>query len=622
MLNIFRSSRSNVLVWILLGLLIVGLTGFGLSGTVSGLSSQNVARVGDEGVETDTFMRALQNEISRIQQQTGQPIGMAQAQEFGIDRQVLSSLVGLAALDNKAAEMGISVGDEAVREAVLTMPQFAGADGFSQEQYNFALSNQGLTPKEFEADVRKGLTRDVLRQSLVSGTQVPVAVVDRILDYAGETRTFSYVTLTPELITDAPEPPTEADIQAAYAADPDGFQSQEAREVTAAVLTVEEFAESIEVTQEDLQAEYEARQELFDQPARRIVDRLVFSSTEEALTAKARIEAGEVTLADLAAERGLSAQDISQGAVEEADLSGAAKDMVFAEDAPGLVGPVASSLGPALFQINAIIPARVVPLEDVEDILRRSIATILAEDEIADLIDDIDDLVAGGATIEEVANESALILRRVSVTETPGEGLLGDAGFRTEVFEAEIGEERDLISLDDGGLAVVRVEGVTAPTRLPLDAVRDEIAETLTAEANTVALRRLADAVLTAMSDGQSFAAATAAAGYTLETVGPLTRNDQAPGLGFEALEHGFEMSLNKATVLDAPEGVLLMHADDISPFDPDAQGNEGLRDQVIQAFAEQRANDLFGSYLSAVQNSTPLSVNDRLIGELLDYYR
>ncbi|MEM9270526.1 MAG: SurA N-terminal domain-containing protein, partial [Pseudomonadota bacterium] len=122
MLNIFRSSRSNVLVWILLGLLIVGLTGFGLSGTVSGLSSQNVARVGDEGVETDTFMRALQNEISRIQQQTGQPIGMAQAQEFGIDRQVLSSLVGLAALDNKAAEMGISVGDEAVREAVLTMP--------------------------------------------------------------------------------------------------------------------------------------------------------------------------------------------------------------------------------------------------------------------------------------------------------------------------------------------------------------------------------------------------------------------------------------------------------------------------------------------------------------------
>ncbi|MEM9268340.1 MAG: peptidyl-prolyl cis-trans isomerase, partial [Pseudomonadota bacterium] len=390
----------------------------------------------------------------------------------------------------------------------------------------------------------------------------------------------------------------------------------------AAVLTVEEYAESIEVTQEDLQAEYEARQELFDQPARRIVDRLVFASTEEALTAKARIEAGEVTLADLAAERSLSAQDISQGAIEEADLSGAAKDVVFAEDAPGLVGPVASSLGPALFQINAIIPARVVPLEDVEDILRRSIATILAEDEIADLIDDIDDLVAGGATIEEVADESALILRKVSVTETPGEGLLGDSGFRTEVFEADIGEERDLISLDDGGLAVVRVEGVTAPTRLPLDAVRDEIAETLTAEANTVALRRLADAVLTAMSDGQSFAAATAAAGYTLETVGPLTRNDQAPGLGFEALEQGFEMSLNQATILDAPEGVLLMHADDISPFDPDAQGNEGLRDQVIQAFAEQRANDLFGSYLSAVQNSTPLSVNDRLIGELLDYYR
>ncbi|MEO1551295.1 MAG: SurA N-terminal domain-containing protein, partial [Pseudomonadota bacterium] len=214
MLNIFRSSRSNILVWILLGLLIVALTGFGLSGSVSGLSSQNVARVGDEGVESDTFLRALQNEVSRIQQQTGQPIGMAQAQEFGLDRAVLSTLVGLAALDNQTAELGLSVGDTAVREAVLAMPQFASGTGFSQEQYTFALSNQGLTPKEFETDLRKGLTREVLRQSLVSGTEVPAAVIDRILDFSGETRSFSYVALTPDTLSTAPQPPTDAQIQA------------------------------------------------------------------------------------------------------------------------------------------------------------------------------------------------------------------------------------------------------------------------------------------------------------------------------------------------------------------------------------------------------------------------
>ncbi|MEO1551939.1 MAG: peptidyl-prolyl cis-trans isomerase, partial [Pseudomonadota bacterium] len=399
-------------------------------------------------------------------------------------------------------------------------------------------------------------------------------------------------------------------------------QSEEAREVTAAVLTVEDYATGIEVTQEDLEAEYEARRELFDQPARRIVDRLVFADDAAAQAAKTRIDAGETTLADLAAERGLSAQDISLGAVGEQDLDGDAREQVFAPQAPGLVGPVASSLGPALFQINAVIPARVVPLEDVEDILRQSIATILAEDEIADLIDEIDDLVAGGATIEEVADESALVLRTFSVTQTPGDGVLADGSFRQEVFTADIGQERDLISLDDGGLAVVRVDGITPPARLRLEAVRDDIAASLTAQAALGALRDTANALLGAMSDGQSFATAAAAAGHSVQTTPTLTRNDQAPGLDTDVIAQGFDLSLNQATVLEVGDSLVVLHADDITPFDADAAQNEGLRDQVLQAFAQQRASDLFGSYLTAVQASTPIRVNDQLITELLDYYR
>ena len=67
-----RSSLSKTFVWILLGLLFVGLAGFGatsLSGTV-----RTVARVGDETVAVDAYARELQREINAIQQQTRQAL--------------------------------------------------------------------------------------------------------------------------------------------------------------------------------------------------------------------------------------------------------------------------------------------------------------------------------------------------------------------------------------------------------------------------------------------------------------------------------------------------------------------------------------------------------------------
>ena len=61
MLNMFRrsgrSKKTTVVVWAIIALLFVGLTGLGLGGAVTGLASQNVATVGDEPVSREEFVR-------------------------------------------------------------------------------------------------------------------------------------------------------------------------------------------------------------------------------------------------------------------------------------------------------------------------------------------------------------------------------------------------------------------------------------------------------------------------------------------------------------------------------------------------------------------------------------
>ena len=67
MAKALRSKSTNVFVWILMLLLIVGLAGFG-AGSFGG-SFSTVGSVGDEKVTLKTYIRALNNQLNQISQQ-------------------------------------------------------------------------------------------------------------------------------------------------------------------------------------------------------------------------------------------------------------------------------------------------------------------------------------------------------------------------------------------------------------------------------------------------------------------------------------------------------------------------------------------------------------------------
>ncbi len=102
MLNAFRTKRSNILVWVLMVMLIVGLAGFGI-GVSGGLGNQDVAQVGDQSVTAEEYGRALDQELRSISGQLGRTLPMSEARQYGIDRMVLARLVNDATLDAEAA---------------------------------------------------------------------------------------------------------------------------------------------------------------------------------------------------------------------------------------------------------------------------------------------------------------------------------------------------------------------------------------------------------------------------------------------------------------------------------------------------------------------------------------
>lgn len=622
MLNKFRNKGSNIGAWAIIALLIIGLTGFGLGGAVTGLATQNVATVGDEPVSRAAFARAVDSQIARFAQQTGQNLTPEQLQAFGLDRQILAQLVSTAAITGETRRLGISAGDTNVRDELVQLQQFQDISGkFDAATYRRALDRYGMSVSDFESTLRDEIARNLLASAISGGVDMPPSMARTILDFYFEKRSFSWIRLTGDNLAEPVAEPSEDDILAYYEAHPEDFQSLETRRVTYIGLTPEKLAESIEVSDEEIGQAYEARADQYQRPARRIVDRIVFRSTEQAQEAKSRLDAGEASFEDIASERGLTETDYQMGGIEASALDGAVRDAVFGTDTLGVLGPLDTALGPALFRINAIIQAQTTPLETVADTLRQSVAREKAAAEIGNVIEPVQDLLAGGATLEEIADETPLDLGEAAITEVNDgtDPITSDPEFRSRAQAAAEGDYPELFDLQGGGIAALRLDGIDPPALMPLDEVRDDVIALIRAERLQEALTALGDEIMAELSDGRSFFTVVQDRRLALNTHDPVVRGEAlAQDLPASLSVELFKAAKGEVVRADAPGAVVLAQVNAIIPFDPEAEEAAGLMDQAQAELANGAAADLFAAFSQTLQDREGVSINQQLINQLL----
>ncbi len=618
MLKTFRASKSNIVVWILLVFLIIGLGGFGIS-TVGG-GGQSVARVGDTQVEADAYARALDQELRGISNQLGRQLPMSEAQQYGIDRNVLRRLVDDAALDEEAARLGLSAGDEAVQQLVVATPAFQGVDGrFDRQAYAFALERAGLTPAAFEAMVRAEAAREIIAGSLQSAVEMPATAAETLLGFAAEQRRFDWIALDPGLLPEPAGEPDAAALDAFYAENQDRYMRPETRRITYALLDPAVMAETIEVPEEELRAAYEAASDRYDVPERRVLDRIGFATTEEAQAALARIEGGEIDFDALAAERGLDEATMDQGEVTEDALEPDAAAAVFGAEGPGVVGPADTPLGPSLFRINAVLAASQTPFEEARDELRAERALIDARAQALDAAQPVADMIAGGARIEEIVADSAFEQGTIELSEETTGGLADDPAFREAALAAEVAVESDLVELESGGMAALRVEAVDAPAPIPLDEIRSRVVADWRSEENGRRLEALAADMAVELDEGLAIADLAARLGRPLQAAGPMARGEIIPTAPAGLVEAVFAADEAGAAVIEADAGrVALAQLVEIVPFDPAEPASAELAANVGAQLNQQAADDALALTVQALQAQAGLTVNQAMVDQVI----
>lgn len=604
-----RRGEKHLAVWLLVAMIVTGFGGWGVANF--GRNVATIGKVGGIDIPATDYAHSMQASLRRIEQTIGTQVTFQQAQQLGLDRQVLQGVVLRTALDAENARLGLSVGNQVVAKQVEGNQAFNGGQGFDRQVYKQVLKQNGLNEKSYEAGLRADTARQILVGAVKAGFAAPAPLVDAIYAYRYEKRGFSVLQLTEAGLPDPVPAPTDKQIKAYYDAHVADFTRPKGKRITYAALLPDNIAPTMKVKESDVKALYDSRSAQYHVPAKRQVDRLVYPTEAAAKAARARLDAGTATFADLVKARGLAVSDIDMGDVSKSDL-GKAGDAVFALKQGEVAGPLPSSLGPALYRVTGVTPAKDTPFEAVKAALTHELQVSAAKDAISNRYQKINDDLAAGATLEDLAKQEpgmTLATTDYAPGATDNAPITADSGFAKEAAKVEVGDYPEAVTLDNGGIVAMRDDEDLPAAPIPLDKVKDKVVKAWHADALHKALVAQADTVKTKVAGGAELA------GFGVVTVqSPITRSGTAGDAPAAATAAAFALKQGGLQVVATPGWVGLVKLDSILPAPTGKELDKTAHDKIAAEMTQGIATDLSDLYGQAILGQEKVTLDQAAI--------
>ncbi|MBI4183828.1 MAG: peptidyl-prolyl cis-trans isomerase [Proteobacteria bacterium] len=625
MLDFLRRSASSWVIKILFGLLILSFGIWGIGDIFRGPGSADVvANVGDAKITVRDLGEAYRRDISQFERVFGDQLQKSEVLRRSILEQTLSRLISSYALEETARDLGLRVSKEILARTVHENPAFQDPQGrFERTRLENALFSSGLTEERYLRLLHDDLVRSQLADSIGAGARAPKALLDAFYRFRNERRSAETIVFKPALIAGGPDP-TEAELKAFHEERANQFSSPEYRALSVARLSAKALAREMEVSEARLKEAYQTRIDEFRLPERREVVQVFSASEEGARKAYERTQAGEPI--EKAAAEVKGAEMIRLGLMRKEDfpvpeLAHAA----FALGAGQVSQPLPSPLGWHLLKVERIEPPRDVPFAEAKDRLRASLAEETALDRAFDMVNQLEDRLAGGSSLEDTAKALALDLVTVAAVDAEGrdrqgkpvDPIAGSEEALRAAFELAAGQQSGVIEAGDGEFLVLRVDAVTPAALRPLAEVRDKVAAAWREERRRQEAQKLAEAALEKAKGGEGLAAIAAAHKLSVERIASVTRLGRSGAEVAPALVGAlFQIKPGEAALAETPEGFVLARLTEVQPANPAADAQAAARMQANLSLG--LANDLQVQYLNALRRDLGVSVNRQALDALL----
>lgn len=513
MLQDIRDNAQSTIAKVIVGLLIISLSIWGMDAIIGGFTGEpEVATVNGQDITEREFLRTVQMESQQRLMQMENP-DQSLLDEDQIRRDVLDALIQEAVLTQDAQSQGLELTDADIDSLITQMPQFQIDGQFNRDRFVATVRNLGMGVAEFRESMRKNYVVNQIRAAIAQTGVVAPENAAHLLAIQNQTRDFRVLTLDGSSVQDKVDV-TETDVQAYYDENRDQFRQPE--QVDAAYITLSQgaLAESIEVSEDEVRAYYEERAEEYAREERRAAHILVEAGDEgqETLaTIQQRLEEGE-SFAVLAEEYSVDTVSAQEGG----DLGFAGRgvydeafeDALFGLEEGEVSGPVETSFGLHLIKLEEVRRSDVPAFDELREDLRLELARTKASERFAEVRSQLADAAYAADDLASPAEELGLEIRVVEgVSRDGGAAPFDHAGLVRQLFSEDVlegGYNTELIDVGDNVSVVARVREYHEPRQLELADVEPEIRRILERTETRDALAARVDELVAQLESGTS----------------------------------------------------------------------------------------------------------------------
>ena len=518
--------NSKWLKYVLVGIICVPFVFFGVSSYFGNHGPDYAAKVNGQKVSVNAFQSAAQQSQIQLQQSFGGRL--PQGVDIGslVNNQAMDTVVRQEVLRQSTVGNGFAVGDEHLAQQILSIDSFTVDGVFDKERYSNFLQSSHMTATDFEEQYRSDLLMQQFRDSVVS-TGFALGDESQLLEaLRTQKRQASFIKLETQAKADSLEI-TDEEVQSHYDENIASFNNPEKVKLEYIELKVDDLLASVDATDEDLEAYFEQNKNQWVVTEKRSASHILLALDSDASDSDveekraeadalvARIGAGE-TIAALAAEfsddPGSAENGGSLGEFDRGVMVPAFEDVAFAMEEGTVSDPVRSDFGFHIIQLDKIIPEEGQSFAEVKDVVEEQYRTQRAETRFFEVSDTLSNAsYENNDSLQPAADETGLELQTSDwIDRNSAEGI----GAFPQVLGAALtddvknnGLNSDVLAVGENHAVVVRTIEYAEAEPKALDEVREDIVKLVQTEKATEELTELADSLVTELEGGAEAAA-------------------------------------------------------------------------------------------------------------------
>ena len=516
MLTFLKAAAGTWIAKILLGLLVLSFAVWGITGASFNFASGQLASVGSSRISTLDFQQEYIREIRRIGNQIGRPLTPTQAQQFGLDRQVLSRMINEAILDDRVNSFGIGVSQDRIADDLLTDPTFQDANGnFNAFRYQQLLINAQISEKEFLAQQEGAIERRQIVDGLIGDVTPSNTLQEALTAHTNEERDVDFIVVDARDVPSVRNP-EENELEVYFNFNKSRYRAPEYRSLVYLALDAEDLGDSSSISEDEVRDLYDREKQRYSTAEKRNIQRITFNNPSEASAAAIKLKNG-TSFPDLLSELSLNDEDVSLGLLEKtAILDSKLADTAFSLPLNTPSEVIDGDFGKVIVYVDQIEEAKTESFDTVKDAIRSELLASRNSLDLQNRVDEIEDARAAGNTFEEIAQRFNMTL--VSVSDVASSGALSAGGeidentpvlttLLDEAFNTDVGVENDFLEVGRTGYLWFEVTDVKPARDRTLEEVQAQVLQDWRNQELTTAVTKKAEEIHTKLADGKTLRA-------------------------------------------------------------------------------------------------------------------